>query len=271
MPEGSDLTASQPCSVADVVQSQKTYGISDDLCGYTVGALLEAGSDTSANTLVGFMQAMVLFPSVQHQAQEELDRVCGHDRLPTLDDIDHLPYIRACAKEALRWMPTAILGVPHRVTQDNEYMGYHIPAGASVICNVWAIHTDEKRYPRAREFDPSRFLGDQKTSFESATSADVRERDHFAFGAGRRICPGMHVADRALLFAVARLLWAFDIGKALDREGKQVVPDPEKLTAGFVVQPEPFPARITPRSGRHAEVLRRDWEACQELLDREKQ
>lgn len=220
---------------------------------------------------MGFIQAMILFPSVQRQAQQELDKVCGADRLPIMDDIDNLPYIRACVKESLRWMPTVILGVPHKVTQDDEYMGYHIPAGASVMCNVWAIHMDEKRHPRPREFDPSRYFGDHKTSYESATSSDARERDHFGFGTGRRICQGMHVADRTLLLGVSRLLWAFNFGKALDDEGNEVVPDPEKLTQGFVLHPESFPASITPRSEKHAALLTQDWEECQQLLDEEKQ
>lgn len=261
----------QVCFSGDLVQSQKAYGISEDLCGWTVGALLEAGSDTSANTLMGFIQAMILFPSVQKQAQEELDRVCGNTRLPTMEDMENLPYICACVKESLRWMPTAILGAPHRVMQDDEYMGYHIPAGASVTCNVWAIHMDEKRHPRPREFDPSRYIDDHKTSYESATSADVSKRDHFVFGAGRRLCQGMHVADRTLLLAVSRLLWAFNIDKALDEEGKEVVPDPENLTQGFLIHPEPFPASIKPRSQKHAAVLQNDWEACQQLLDQQEQ
>jgi hypothetical protein len=36
-------------------------------------------------------------------------------------------------------------------------------------------------------------------------------RDHFAFGAGRRICPGYHVAERSFFIGFSRLLWAFDI------------------------------------------------------------
>lgn len=267
----SSLTSSQPSFAADLVQSQRIHGMSDSLCGYTLGSLLEAGSDTSANTLIGLIQAMILFPSAQEQAQVELDRVCGDARLPSTDDIDHLPYIRACVKEALRWMPTAILGVPHRVMQDDEYMGYRIPGGASVVCNVWAIHMDENRHPHPRDSDPSRYIDDHTTSYESASAADAKARDHFGFGAGRRICQGMHIADRTLLFAVARLLWAFDIRKGLNEEGEEVVPDPEKLTAGFVVQPQRFPARITPRSQRHAAVLQRDWEASQGLLDKGKQ
>lgn len=79
---------------------------------------------------------MVIFPNVAKAAQEELDRVCG-DRMPDLNDVPNLPYIRACAKESLRWMPGFMLGIPHAVTQDDTYLGYHIPAGAMVILNVW--------------------------------------------------------------------------------------------------------------------------------------
>jgi cytochrome P450 len=79
---------------------------------------------------------MVMFPEVQRKAQAEIDRVCG-DRLPTMEDEPKLQYIRGCVKESMRWMPTDILGVPHAVIKDDEYMGYLIPKGASVIYNVW--------------------------------------------------------------------------------------------------------------------------------------
>lgn len=45
---------------------------------------------------------MMLFPAVQEKAQQELDSVVGHDRLPTMEDFESLPYIRQVTKEALR-------------------------------------------------------------------------------------------------------------------------------------------------------------------------
>jgi cytochrome P450 len=141
----------KPCFSVDLVWAQDELGFSDALAGYISGSLLEAGSDTTAATLVGckpfpsqfpyhhpqayisaVMQAMVLFPAVATTAQEEWDRVCG-SRMPTLDDMPNLPYIRACVKESLRWMPTDILGVPHAVIREDEYMGYTIPKGAGVM------------------------------------------------------------------------------------------------------------------------------------------
>lgn len=42
---------------------------------------------------------MILYPEVQARAQAELDAVVGRDRIPTFADYEHLPYIRAMAKE----------------------------------------------------------------------------------------------------------------------------------------------------------------------------
>ena len=117
---------------------QKEEGFSDDLAAYISGSLLQAGSETTSGVLVGFIQAMVIFPEIAKKAQEEIDRVCG-DRMPDLNDVPDLPYIRACMKESLRWMPGVPLGTPHAVTQDDEYMGYRIPEKATVILNVWYV------------------------------------------------------------------------------------------------------------------------------------
>ncbi len=106
------------------------------MAGYAAGTALEGGSDTTSTELVAFVQALLLYPEVQKEGQEQVDRVCG-DKLPELEDEPSLQYVRACSKETLRWFPTAALGIPHSVIQDDEYMGYKIPKGASVICNIW--------------------------------------------------------------------------------------------------------------------------------------
>lgn len=79
---------------------------------------------------------MILHPEVQRRGQEEVDQAFG-DSLPSLDDAINLPYVQACVKETLRWLPATPLSLPHCVTQDDEYLGYNIPKGATVIANVW--------------------------------------------------------------------------------------------------------------------------------------
>ena len=77
-----------------------------------------------------------MHPQVQLKAQEELDRVVGGDRLPTHDDRPSLPYLNAVLKEVLRWHSISHVAVPHSARDDDEYRGYHIPAGTIVVVNV---------------------------------------------------------------------------------------------------------------------------------------
>jgi cytochrome P450 len=64
------------------------------------------------------------------------------------------------------------------------------------------------------------------TAAEAASATDPMERDHYSYGGGRRICPGMHVAERSLFINLARLLWGFDISHAKDADGNDISVDP---------------------------------------------
>ncbi|KAK3054884.1 hypothetical protein LTR09_004042 [Extremus antarcticus] len=257
------------CFCVGMAEAQEKEQFSDPQAAYISGTLLEAGSDTTSSTLYAFVQAMLLYPETQRLAQDQIDKVVGTDRMPTMEDQSSLPYIRCLMKETLRWMPTTILGaVPHAVTQDDTYQGYLIPKGAGVMNCVWAIHNSPNRSPAPRTFNPDRYKNDHLGLYDSASNPDCTKRDQFTFGAGRRICPGMHVAERSLYLGIARLLWAFDITPSKDDNGQPIIPDQEKLTQGFVCMPEEFPATITPRSKERADRVRREWkQAQQESLD----
>ena len=127
-----------------------------------------------------FFLAIVLKPEVMKKAQEELDRIVGKDRLPDLSDKDALPYINALVKELLRWNPPLPVGFARRVTQDDVYQGYFIPAGATVIENMWADLRDPKVYPDPEAFNPDRFLKDGEID------PLVSNPEDRVFGSGRR-------------------------------------------------------------------------------------
>ncbi|KAL4906002.1 hypothetical protein BDW74DRAFT_15372 [Aspergillus multicolor] len=260
----------KPNFCVDLLKAQEVEKFSDAQAGYISGSLLEAGSDTTASMLSAFVLAMVVFPDVQAKSQEEIDRVVGPDRLPTMDDAPNMPYIRACVKETLRWMPTVILGTPHCAINEDSYMGYRISAGSTIITNVWALQMDPKRHPNPRAFEPSRFIDHNLSEFEAAMDPDPSKRGNFVFGTGRRLCQGMHIAERSMFLAISGLLWAFTFDKPLDAQGKPVTPDIDDLVGGIAVQPAPFEAVIEPRSAAKAEILRREWKECEEmLLDKE--
>ncbi|KAI8299482.1 hypothetical protein K4K59_002188 [Colletotrichum sp. SAR11_240] len=106
------------------------------------GNLIGGGVDTTTTTILVFIFAMCAFPRVQTKAQEEIDRVLAAEpRPPTWEDEESLPYCRALLTEIFRWRSAIALGgPPHAPTQDDVYNGMLIPAGTTIIGNLWAIH-----------------------------------------------------------------------------------------------------------------------------------
>lgn len=257
----------RPCVMKEIIKMQAEEGYSDEYASHIPAQLWEAGSDTTSTQLYGFIQAMILYPEIMKKGQAELDAVIGQDRMPTLDDMPRLPYVRACVKESLRWLPVAVLGAfPHATTEDDTYMGYKIPKGAIIMLNTWNIHRDPARFAAPTVFNPDRYLGDNTTSSESANCIDVSRRDHFAFGAGRRICPGLNVADRSLLLGISRIFWAFDVTPRIGKDGKPVMPVQDDFLPGFVAIPKPFGVDVKPRSEGKRRIVEREWDEAKAVL-----
>jgi hypothetical protein len=81
----------------------------------------------------------------------------------------------------------------------------------------------------------------------------------------------MHIAERSLFFAISRLLWAFDFQPALDPHGNDIIPDPNELTEGLLVQPKAFPVSISSRDGSRAARVKEEWAKMGSLLDENQQ
>ncbi|KAH7142827.1 cytochrome P450 [Dactylonectria estremocensis] len=173
-------------------------------------ALIGAAADTTRMTTWSFVEAMMIFPEVQKRAQAEVDKVVG-DRIPMWDDFEKIPYIRMAMKEVWRWRPPVALGHPHVTARDMQVGEYFLPKGARIHINSYAIGHDPCRHDDPEQFRPERYANDHTTTMESMNAKDVTQRDHFAFGAGRRVCPGYHVAERSSAIAMMRMLWAFNI------------------------------------------------------------
>lgn len=101
---------------------------------------------------------------------------------------------------------------------------------------------DEQYYPNPTEFRPERFLLPDGTP-----NPDAKDPGAFAFGFGRRICPGRFLSDTSLYSVITSVLAVYDILPALDANGKEEKVTPA-WTTGLVQYPLPFRCRIVPRS-----------------------
>ncbi|KAF8917161.1 cytochrome P450 [Mucidula mucida] len=200
--------------------------------------MFAAGADTTVAGVLTCVLAMVHHPAIQHAAQAELDVVVGRGRLPNFTDRDSLPIIHAIILEALRWRPVIPVDVDHASLTDDIYEGYFIPGGSTIFTNTWAILHDEEVYKDAGIFNPQRFMGNNPEPDPTIRGA---------FGYGRRICPGRYLAMNSMFIAVASILWAFNLEKARDKDGNEVLPDDKAYLPDFLMHPLPFQCKITPR------------------------
>ncbi|KAF7345573.1 hypothetical protein MVEN_01576000 [Mycena venus] len=213
------------------------------------GNMYAGGADTTVSALGTFFLAMLANPEAQEKAQAEIDAVIGNGDLPDFKDEESLPYVSALVKEVLRWRSVTPLAIPHYLAVEDEYKGYRLPAGSIVIPNAWAILHDEVMYPDPYSFNPDRFLLDGKPN------PAVRSPEA-AFGFGRRICPGRHMAHASMWISAVSILATFDITKAVGEDGKAIGPTYEYEDTGLLSMPLPFKCTIKPRSQRAVDLVR---------------
>ncbi|KAJ8520726.1 hypothetical protein ONZ45_g2491 [Pleurotus djamor] len=220
----------------------------EDLKGATA-LMYVGGAETTWSALANFILAMTLHPECQRLAQEEIDRVVGQDRLPSFEDRESLPYVTSIVQETLRWGRVIPLGIPHRSTQDDIYRGMFIPKGSLIFANSFGMSLDEERYKYPYSFNPKRFLPPDMGGDDEPVFWD-------AFGFGRRICPGRHLAIESLWIAITTILAALKINRARNEHGDEVIPIME-YNAGITSHLKPFRCEIAPRtSGGGANLVR---------------
>lgn len=223
----------------------------DDLdMAILASAFMIGGVETTAAVMQWFSALIPAYPEIQRRAQEELDAVVGKNRLPTIEDEPNLPYCHAIVKEMERMYNPFWLGTPHTATADFTYQGKFIPKDTVMVLNTWTMHHDSNRFAKPEVFDPTRYLNDSLTSAQSSNLTDPNKRDHWMFGAGRRICPGMIVAEREIWLTISRMLWAYDMTEV---EGAPI--DLREYDGKSGRSPLPFVINIKPRSAEVVKIL----------------
>lgn len=106
---------------------------------------------------------------------------------------------------------------------------------------VWTLNNNDETNENPRDFNPSRHSAEFTATESNSISPEATKRSNFTFGAGRRVCPGFHVAQRGLFIAISRMLWGFQFSRPKDASGEFIAIDRDAVTPGLIVQPAPFP------------------------------
>lgn len=151
------------------------------------------------------------------------------------------------------------------------------PKDSTVWLAAWAIHQSDEEYPDHDRFNPDRFKNHTKLANEYAVGPDWQGRDkfpitywylkltalahHYGYGAGRRMCPGIHLAERSMWRVTAKLLWAFEFEELPDKPL-----DVNAYTSSNLVRPLEYEVKVTPRSKQHQEVISRELRSALDFV-----
>ena len=211
--------------------------LTDDHLEHILGDIFLAGTETTMNTLLWSIVYMINYPKFQDELFNEIITVVGEHRYPCLSDRDSLHLVKASLKETLRASSLSPLGLPHKTTSETTLANLFIPKDTTIMINLWQLHHDSKYWHDPEEFNPYRWLNeDKKIDPNKATS-------YLPFSAGTRVCLGKVVAEAELFVFFTRLIRDFKF------EVSHGCPPPKldgKYTA--TINPEPFDVLLTPRA-----------------------
>ncbi|KAI7995333.1 Cytochrome P450 76C1 [Camellia lanceoleosa] len=181
--------------------------------------IVVGGTDTTATMVEWVMTEIMHNPQIMKKVQEELSDIVGMNNFVEESHLPKLLYLDAVVKETFRLHPAVPLLIPRCPSQSCVVGGCTIPKGTRVFLNVWAIQRDPNFWDNPSEFRPERFLGDGNKWDYTGNNFQ-----YLPFGSGRRICAGIPLAEKMVMYVLASLLhsfnWHLPEGEELDLSEK---------------------------------------------------
>ncbi|KAK7060436.1 hypothetical protein VNI00_001201 [Paramarasmius palmivorus] len=192
-------------SAEDGLKGSVSY--SEKVIAGTAASLYSAANDTTLAMLLTAFRLLQLHPKVQDAAYTEIRSIVEHGQMPTLAQVDSLPFLNAIVKEVHRFHPPVPL-MPRSPDNGDIINGLTIPRKCWMFNNLWQVRSpqramthDETIYENPFSFNPWRFLG----------AGNLKDPRDITFGFGRRRCPGIVLANATALLVLARVISQFTL------------------------------------------------------------
>eukprot|EP00592_Proboscia_alata_P001234 CAMPEP_0194372104 /NCGR_PEP_ID=MMETSP0174-20130528/20411_1 /TAXON_ID=216777 /ORGANISM="Proboscia alata, Strain PI-D3" /LENGTH=606 /DNA_ID=CAMNT_0039150421 /DNA_START=363 /DNA_END=2183 /DNA_ORIENTATION=- len=210
--------------------------LSTDDIEESVGTLLMAGVDTTAYFMGWLYINLASNSRAQAELAKELHNVLKGEDLTTVEQMNALPYLRACLRETHRLTPVTPMTLIRRMKMDIDLGGYTVKAGQKLSLNLRAFPMNPEYVESPHEFRPERFMP-AAVSERKGTPSEVIDHPFFndPFGTGsKRICLGARVADAEIMCSAARLFHDWEI--MLDGQDQEWT-----RKQGLMIKADPFP------------------------------
>ena len=215
---------------------EQDSGVDDRAVAGNVLTMLLAGEDTTANTISWMIYLLQRHPQALARAREEVRSIAPDVAGFTIEQLDSLAFLGACASEAMRLKPVAPF-LPLEALRDTVVGDVAVPAGSVVWCVLRHDTLSDAHFPDAQAFRPERWLQEGQEGQQEINN----KRAAMPFGSGLRTCPGRYLALLEIKIAMAMLLGSFDIAGVDTPDGGEA-----QELMGFVMSPVGLSLRLAP-------------------------
>lgn len=154
---------------------------------------LITGHETLGSCLGWMWYCLTKNPTCYQKFTREITQVLN-GRLPTVEDLDSLPYCKMIIQETMRLYPP-VWGITRKATHDDQIDGYFIPKESLVMVNPYVMHRHPDYWQQPDNFIPERF-----------SAENIRAKcSYFPFSLGPRTCIATNLAMQQALLIIATI------------------------------------------------------------------
>ena len=170
--------------------------------------LIEAGFETSANTLNWVWYLVAKHPDVEAKLIEEARREVPNVSAISVERLTAMQYAQQALEETLRLYPPVWL-FTRRSVETDELEHFDVPPGTDIYLSPFVLHRSAHYWPDPDRFDPDRFAPADKPR---------KDRPFFPFSLGPRRCLGEYFSFLEMKVHLGLLLPRFRMRLANDED-----------------------------------------------------